>query len=54
MLVAYSNLGKTGSSAVRAIYDARYFSGEQLNGTGDAYALPVGLAPMEVKVWAPE
>jgi glycosidase len=54
MLVAYSTLGKTGSSTVRAIYDARYFSGEQLTGTGDAYALPVGLAPMEVKVWVPE
>src|SRR5271166_4145281 len=54
MLVAYSNLGKAGSATVRAISDARFFSGDQLTGTGDASALPVGLAPMEVKVWVPE
>ena len=54
MLVAYSNLGKVGSATVRAISDARFFSGDQLTGTGDASALPVGLAPMEVKVWVPE
>jgi len=54
MLVAYSNLGKTGSATIRTIYDARYFSGGQVTGTGDASALPVGLAPMEVKVWVPE
>jgi glycosidase len=54
MLVAYSNLGKAGSATVRAIFDARFFSGDQLTGTGDASALPVGLAPMEVKVWVPE
>jgi len=54
MLVAYSNLGKTGSSTVRDIYEARYFSGQQLTDSGDACALPVGLAQMEVRVWAPE
>jgi glycosidase len=54
MLVAYSNLGMTGSATVRQISEARFFSGEQLTGTGDASALPVGLAPMEVKVWVPE
>jgi glycosidase len=54
MLVAYSNLGGTGSATVRQISDARFFSGEQLTGTGDVSALPVGLAPMEIKVWAPE
>jgi hypothetical protein len=59
MLVAYSNLGKgnlgkADSATVRAIFDARFFSGDQLTGTGDVSALPVGLAPMEVKVWVPE
>jgi len=54
MLVAYSNLGMTGSATVRQISDARFFSGEQLTGTGDVSALPVGLAPMEIKVWVPE
>ncbi len=53
MLVAYSNLGKTGSAEVRTIYDASYFSGGQLT-AGDVSALPVGLAPMEVKIWVPE
>jgi len=54
MVVAYSNLGMTGSATVRQISDARFFSGAQLTGTGEAAALPVGLAPMEVKVWVPE
>ncbi len=54
MLVAYSNLGTTGSATVRQISDARFFSGDQLTGTGDVSALPVGLAPMEIKVWVPE
>ncbi|MBV8141561.1 MAG: peptidoglycan-binding protein [Verrucomicrobia bacterium] len=54
MLVSYSNLGVTGATTVRQIFDARFFSGEQLTGTGDVSALPVGLAPMEVKVWVPE
>jgi glycosidase len=54
MLVAYSNLGMTGSATVRQISDARFFSGGQLTGTGDVSALPVGLAPMEIKVWVPE
>ena len=54
MLVAYSNLGITGSAAVRQIFDARFFSAEQLTGTGDVFALPVGLAPKEIKIWVPE
>jgi glycosidase len=54
MLVTYSNLGATGSATVRQIADARFFSGAQLTGTGDVSALPVGLAPMEIKVWVPE
>ena len=54
MLVAYSNLGGTGSATVRQISDARFFSGEQFTGSGDVSALPVGLAPMEIKVWVPE
>jgi glycosidase len=54
MLVAYSNLSETGSATVRQIADARFFSGTQLTGTGDVSALPVGLAPMEIKVWVPE
>src|SRR5260221_12548770 len=53
MLVAYSNLGKTGSAEVRTIYDASYFSGGQLT-ADDVSALTVGLAPMEVKIWVPE
>jgi glycosidase len=54
MLVAYSNLGLAGSATVRVIYDARFFSGGRLIGAGDAAALPIGLAPMEVKIWVPE
>jgi len=53
MRVNYSNLGNTGSATVRTIYNARYFSSGQMT-TGDASALPVGLAPMEVKVWVAE
>jgi glycosidase len=54
MSVAYSNLDLAGSATVRVISDARFFSGEQLTGTGDVAALPVALAPMELKVWVPE
>jgi glycosidase len=54
MQVAYSNLTEAGSAAVTVISDARFFSGDQLTGTGNATALPVELAPMEVKVWVPE
>jgi glycosidase len=54
MLVAYSNLGRKGSATVRQISDARFFSDGQLTGAGDASALPVELAPMEIKVWVPE
>ena len=54
MLASYSNLGLAGSATVRIISDVRFFSGEQLTGTGDAAALPVALAPMELKVWVPE
>src|SRR5258708_4555459 len=54
MLVAYSNLGLAGSATVRVIYDAIFFSGTQPTAKGDVSALPVGLAPMEVKVWVPE
>src|SRR5258708_29777478 len=53
MLVAYSNLGNTGPARVKTIYNASYFSGGQLV-SGDVSALPIGLAPMEVKVWVPE
>jgi glycosidase len=53
MQVAYSNLGNTGPARVKTIYDASCFSGGQLV-SGDVSALPVGLAPMEVKVWVPE
>jgi glycosidase len=54
MLVAYSNLGLAGSANVRVIYDGRFFSGTEPTGTGDVAALPVELAPMEIKVWVPE
>jgi hypothetical protein len=54
MLVAYSNLGLTGSATVRVIYDGRFFSGAQQTGAGNVAALPVGLAPMEIKVWVPQ
>jgi glycosidase len=54
MLVAYSNLGLSGSATVRVISDARFFSGQQMTGSGYVSALPVGLAPMEIKVWVPE
>jgi hypothetical protein len=54
MLVAYSNLSGTGSATVRQISDARFFCGEDFTGAGDFSALPVGLAPMEVKAWVPE
>ena len=54
MLVAYSNLGLAGSATVRVIYDAILSSGTQPPGKSDVSALPVGLAPMEIKVWVPE
>jgi glycosidase len=54
MLVGYSNLGNSGSATVRIIRDAHYFSKEGQQTTGDAAALPVELAPMEVKVWVPQ
>ena len=54
MLVTYSNLGLADSATVRVIYDACLFSGTQPTGKGDISALPVGLAPMEIKVWVPE
>jgi hypothetical protein len=54
MLVAYSNLGQAGSATVRFIYDARFFSGTGLTWAGEGAALPIGLAPMEIKVWVPE
>jgi hypothetical protein len=50
MQVAYGNLGLAGSATIRVISDARFFSGAELTGTSDASALPVGLAPMEIKV----
>lgn len=54
MRVAYSNLGNTGSATVMTIYNASFFLKDQPPGAADASALPVGLAPMEVKVWVPE
>lgn len=53
MRVAYSNLANTGPAEVKTIYHANYFSRGQLI-SGDVSALPVGLAPMEVKIWVPE
>ena len=54
MHVAYSNLDTVRSATVRRIPHARFFKGAKLEGTIDAAALPVGLAPMEVQVWVPE
>jgi glycosidase len=54
MRVAYSNLDQIGSANIRVIPDARCFREGLLTGTGRVTALPVGLAPMEVKVWVPE
>jgi glycosidase len=54
MVVAYSNIGATGSATVRQISDGRFFSDTEQTGAGDISALPVGLAPMEIKVWVPE
>jgi hypothetical protein len=53
MQIAYSNIGTTGLATVRQISDGRLFSGAQLTATADISALPVGLAPMEIQVWAP-
>jgi glycosidase len=55
MRVEYSNLGNINDSVVTVISDARFFSpGGRLSGRGDASALPVKLAPMEVQVFVPE
>jgi hypothetical protein len=53
MRFEYGNLSETDPAEVRTVYDAKYFSGGQLT-AGDVSALKVVLAPMEVKIWAPE
>ena len=53
MQIAYSNLGTAGSQATRQIFDARFFSGEQLAGTADVAVLSIHLAPMEIQIWVP-
>jgi len=54
MLVTYSNLGLADSATVRVIYDAILLSGTEPPAKSDVSALPVELAPMEIKVWVPE
>jgi glycosidase len=51
MRFEYSNLSKTDPAEVKTVYDAKYFLREQPT-AGDVSALRVGLAPMEVKIWA--
>jgi glycosidase len=54
MRVAYSNLDHADSADVTVIRNARLFRGELMTGSDDITALPVGLDPMEVKIWVPE
>ena len=51
--VAYSNLGTTGSGKMQYFRSVNFFSGPQLTGTGEATALYVILAPMEVQILIP-
>jgi hypothetical protein len=53
MKVAYSNIGTTGNGTMQLIKEANFYSGNQPTGKGDAVALFVVLAPMEVQVLIP-
>jgi glycosidase len=48
--VAYSNLNNSGSGQVQARDNARFWQNGQMTGSGDAAAVFVQLAPMEVQI----
>jgi glycosidase len=51
--VAYSNLGATGSGKMQFFPSVNFYSGPQFTGTGEAIALYIALAPMEVQILMP-
>lgn len=53
MSIAFSNRASTGSAPIRLIPDARFYTGDQLTGSGPAAGVAVSLAPMEVQVLVP-
>jgi glycosidase len=50
MKVAYSNVGTTGQGNIRMITAANFYDGDLFKGRGDAAALYIELAPMEVQI----
>jgi len=52
--VAYSNLGTTGSGKMQYFPSVNFFSGAQFTGAGEATALYIVLAPMEVQILVPQ
>ncbi|HWB91638.1 MAG TPA: alpha-amylase family glycosyl hydrolase, partial [Puia sp.] len=53
MTVAYSNLGATGTGKMQFFPAANFYTGSRLTGTGEAVALYIVLAPMEVQIIIP-
>ena len=53
MKVAYSNLGTTGTGKMQLFPAANFYTGNTLTGTGEATALYIVLAPMEVQILVP-
>jgi len=51
--VAYSNLGTTGSGKMQFFPSVNFYSGTRFTGTGEAVALYIVLAPMEVQIIMP-
>jgi glycosidase len=51
--VAYSNLGTTANGQMQYFQNVNFYSGSQLTGTGEAIALYIVLAPMEVQILTP-
>jgi len=53
LTVAYSNLGTTGSGKMQFFPSVNFYSGTRFTGTGEAVALYLVLAPMEVQILVP-
>lgn len=51
--VTYSNLGTTGSGKMQFFPSVNFYSGSQFTGSGEAIALYIALAPMEVQILMP-
>lgn len=53
MTVTYSNLGTTGTGQLQFFPAANFYTGNQFTGAGEAVALYIILAPMEVQILVP-